>query len=125
MTGAVPCLLPAGLPISSLAPWLLVVALAAEAGVVLVARPRAVVPHLVDLVVREAGRVVVQRVRVDAPAAATAASHAGRQGGGALLDGNSIEKMGCFGFGFKTDGMIFLCKQHVVDVSLGVEHLEQ
>ena len=62
----------------SLAPGLLIVALAAEAGVVLEARPH---PHLVDLVVREAGRVVVQRVGVEAPAAAPAP---GRQGGGTL-----------------------------------------
>ena len=46
-------------PCPSLAPGLVVVALAAVAGVVLVARPH---PHLVDLVVSEAGRVVVQRV---------------------------------------------------------------
>ena len=80
-------------------------ALAAEAGVVLEARPH---PHLVDLVVREAGSVVVQRVRVDAPAAATAASHAGRQGGGALRGGNSIEKLFSLSFGIKTNRMIRL-----------------
>ena len=41
-------------------------------------------PHLVHLVVGEAGSVVVQRVGVDAPAAAAAAPASGRQGGGAL-----------------------------------------
>ena len=68
-------------PCPSLAPGLVVVALAAVTGVVLVARPH---PHLVHLVVGEAGSVVVQRVGVDAPAAAAAAPASGRQGGGAL-----------------------------------------